>query len=864
MTNRFVDSDSHLSASADDKASRPRYFDDHAYSKQSFTISRQGHTRPTPQFGAPTLCWHVAMWPKQKDDPQHSRVVDEKDNTVLRTHTEVRAEYEEARQRLVTDFNKLIKHLQSLGRVKSANPSRARDEEFELIHPLDWHHDGTKQEPPHLRTYSTEFIGFTLWWPDSAADLPLKANAAPLESALRVRVQAEMNNDYQAITFYVDAGQPYNSGRIFHSAAAVGERRKEIFENVETVRDICEARIGDPDLIGRYLLPEPDGEKFAKDAKRLEFAANYLYEKVWHDFCQAFGIDILDIAGDTGGVYANFRSLIMSTNGVDVLSEDKRRHWEGQEQPLHLPLKTPAELTVDPAYAPFHRFTGLSGEEPKAVIKGFWPFLRRVRPEADYRDWIACGLFQWRVLFATSLGSLSELDPLDEGEYAEGVADSDWLIPAGHTPKRKTRHDGRQPTGGWDNDLLKEAPFTYGKRDRPAAFREFFLTKYEPHPRQIGRVVERFNSMGTFRLFALKNWSIIRDASTQIRMYGQELDAAIDLWVRRVHDIARRYDDKQMLFASEYMTVISAFIAKHATSSVGMEVEACLRGQGGYINEQIRTEIKDIAKDCQNRNSLRFKRLNGNDDTLRHGAELEAAIDPLNVAARRMKAARDLDIAIENQTAERRLIDIVRGLDGLGKEAIGGLHFRISRAQQYIVNFRQLVPSMDIGNIDTWISYEQVVRRGFEPAFRYLEDVGARLNRLRARLGAAMQSIQTSGIVNQTEATRDNTVQLELISDETRRLVDEIRLIAKTASEIKENQSKQENKILLIQKDTEEIRKQAANIDLRKAKAELGKVSIDLGSSLWQLGAVILGGWGFLTVVWEFAKVWLRSRGFIH
>ena len=39
-----------------------------------------------------------------------------------------------------------------------------------------------------------------------------------------------------------------------------------------------------------------------------------------------------------------------------------------------------------------------------------------------------------------------------------------------------------------------------------------------------GRIVERINAMGTMRLIALRDYSIIRDASTQIQLRGQELD----------------------------------------------------------------------------------------------------------------------------------------------------------------------------------------------------------------------------------------------------------------------------------------------------------------------------------------------------
>jgi len=166
-------------------------------------------------------------------------------------------------------------------------------------------------------------------------------------------------------------------------------------------------------------------------------------------------------------------------------------------------------------------------------VKGFWPFLRRLRPDADFRDWIACGVFDWRALYVSSLGSQSEFDELDEGKVASNV-------PAGALPQRRVR--GREPI--WSDPKLADAPTT-PQGDRPAPFRYLFLTKYEPHRKQIGRLVERVNALGTMRLYALKNWSIIRDADAQIRIYGQELDATMKAWTEDVRTINKDFKEKQ-------------------------------------------------------------------------------------------------------------------------------------------------------------------------------------------------------------------------------------------------------------------------------------------------------------------------------
>ena len=599
----------------------PRYFDDHAYSRQFFTIGRQGHTRPTPQFGAPTLCWHVAVWPKQEFDPQQSKLrIEATDGTeILASHGDVCHEYENRRDLLVKDFNRLLRKLQAMGCVvdpqataQALKPDDAM-ELFKLVAPPDW---GTGEATSTgrserlaeaLKTCNSEFMGFTLWWPDNSEDLPLKPGQYPAEGHLRVRVQAEMNNDYQALTLYIDAGQPWGKSRVFSADKAIGTRRALIFHHVERIRAICGARLRDETLIGKYILPEPDDVSFGTEASALKCAADYLYEGVWTEVCRDFDFDILDIAGQTGGVYANFRSLVMSCEGTDKLPEgdlakyrDETRATPTTTKPAVSGPVTPVEESVDPAYAGFHRFNGLNGEEPKAVIKAYWPFLRRVRPEADYRDWIACGLFDWRVLFATSLGSLSELDPLDEGDYQRGEkSDKDWLVPAGHLPKRRTRLTAeRQPRieKGWENAILLEAPTTDPARDRPAAFREFFLTKNEPHPRQIGRVVERFNSLGTFRLFALKNWSIIRDASSHIRMYGQELDASNDVWVKRVAAIGKSFERERDAFAKRYLEIVSEFAGKPENAKLAQELSKRLEKYSKIPIDDVLAEITALAR----------------------------------------------------------------------------------------------------------------------------------------------------------------------------------------------------------------------------------------------------------------------------
>ena len=134
--------------------------------------------------------------------------------------------------------------------------------------------------------------------------------------------------------------------------------------------------------------------------------------------------------------------------------------------------------------------------ELNAVVKAFWPFVRRITPYADLREYIACGVMNWRALYVTALGSPRTFDWREEGEGSAAY------IPAKHLPEELFHSAERY-------DFLSGG-------DQQNPLRYLFLTKGEPHRQQIGLIVDRINIMGTMRLIALRDWTIIRDASTQI------------------------------------------------------------------------------------------------------------------------------------------------------------------------------------------------------------------------------------------------------------------------------------------------------------------------------------------------------------
>ena len=54
-------------------------------------------------------------------------------------------------------------------------------------------------------------------------------------------------------------------------------------------------------------------------------------------------------------------------------------------------------------------------------------------------------------------------------------------------------------------------------------------------------MVERVNSLGTMRLFALKDWAAIRNASAHVRALGQELNSVLSRWLDKRMEIGKRF-----------------------------------------------------------------------------------------------------------------------------------------------------------------------------------------------------------------------------------------------------------------------------------------------------------------------------------
>ena len=721
-----------------------------AYSAQYETIVAQGHERPTPSFGAPALIWHVAMWPRRHADTGER--IDPHD-TAGEKHGDAKTFFEQRRRAWIEQIRAFLEQLQARGchpRGRKAARSASR---LKLVAPHDLPWNGASGESDEflkpVQVLEQPTVPFVLWWRDSS-----EAASAGTANAIRVCVHPEIGADYAYISFYMDIGQRWNDE---HSAVADptrGARRHSLLEAVADVRRICESQLEPLSEEGRapvdrHPLPEvlrsPDQRSANELHEALKAARNLLYVDVWEMFAREMGCRIEGIAGARGEVFANFRGLVMSTEGLRTTGG-----------PAYQPA---GAATASVGTATFANFSGdetfnADGAEANAVVKAFWPFVRRITPRADYREFVACGVLNWRAIYLTALGSSSQ--------YVEGQEREPSTVEEGEASIRVAPQllvDEERPLAaasdaGHFDSLVQQR---MGRPGNNHPVRYLMLTKHEPHPRQIGRIAERINTMGTMRLYGLKDWAAIRNADLYIRILGQELDQITKKWskdrqlingLRSLEDVRRAQKEVKRLdkllagaeTEAERATRRRQFVPRDRWSAAQLER---LKAMPSYTPRKPALLIIRILL------FLRFFYNWSRYSELLRGMENDLVAD-----------IRHADLYEISNELETDLIDISSKLDELGFGAIGGLHFRLNRSAFYVLEFKVLLKTLQVQNIPSWVSYEQFVQRGLKPAFDYMASVGKRLRAVRARLLTITETIETSALVGQSAATRHNTAVL--------------------------------------------------------------------------------------------------------
>jgi len=482
------------------------------YSEELKAIKKESHRSPRPTFGAPTLMWHIGIWPKPVFDWLDAEVhipLNGKEATRDERYHDVCARDAENKTLFFRGINSVLRRFQE----SSANQLQTANIQLDLGDPPGWvqspvfDRDANTREPAIFPVVQENSLAFTLWWRSKNAEGPAPATGNSSPEALRVRVQVEAERDHITLSFYLDAGKPWNAERVFSSAEATGALRKQIFSGVEAVKDVCEERARTRSPI-EPLVPEHDlGADPVESRRRAEsllHTANFIYEDIWEAFLSDFGLTLEEIATPRGEVFANFRTAVIATSGA------------------------PADATAarDTSDA-FPRFDPHSNE-CNAVLRGFWPFVRRMTPYADEKEHVACAVMGYRALYVTALNAYTN--------YVKGQEYRDRLqeVPAGGLPEVP---DSDDPTGALSAD---------DERFENRPMRALLLTKGQPNTHQVGRIVERFNSLGTMRFFALKSYPLVRDASNHIRICGERLDEVVGVWTRAREKIESEYRPKEI------------------------------------------------------------------------------------------------------------------------------------------------------------------------------------------------------------------------------------------------------------------------------------------------------------------------------
>jgi hypothetical protein len=704
------------------------------YSGQYHDIITDGGRKPPPSFGSPTFVWHVGIWRKVSENFSAS-VADKMDGRVDGLGRKFEA-HDEHNEKFFLEINGFVKRLQERGRVLRDDPDANIDgfafREYERRR-ADLRREAAGLKTHRFKDYEPQALAFTLWWLDSLEDGSPVENErvdAPPHSALRVRVQVVTHYEHVTLSFYIDACKPYGHPQLYARgdlpAKEYGFRRDRITRYLTALREI-----GDNQILSGAVERDHIPEQVIRvdDAKSLQEIADYCYDGIWRDFMKSFGIGAEEKTGrilvDTvsgedceseGELFMDHRGLVMAVHGLNTPLNLEREKLAGDLRKAFCAQETDdkGELAANANFGAFPRFDPESNE-PGVVLRSYWPFIRRIVPWADYRELIGCGITEWRSLYVNSLGATGSFYGDDESQSRRV-----------EVPNLKAEQEGR---------IRSLRPVTY-----------LVLTKGEPHREQIGRFVERINALATSRLFTLKNLRTIKNAGTHIKLLGRELDGILHDWGKErrfIEDryywkLAKIYDPK--LQEKEHKAIEEAR-RQHVLPEGGEQRQLLEKvldwGQliSSAINQDPNIPVRNIRK------------LQKVPET-----KLQEAQD-----------ARVQDLAILVKRVERRLVEIGSSLDNIGSGGSGRLLFVINRSKIHMEEFERMWHSLEIGNIDGWVTYGQFVQRAVLPTFDLIRSTGDRLISLRERLQSVTAMIQTSALIIESEETRLNTAILRRI-----------------------------------------------------------------------------------------------------
>lgn len=645
---------------------------------------REGHHKQAPACGSPTLIWHMGLWPKE---PFGDASQDASD-----AFTDRFAAYDRDHRLFFQEVSEFAVYLQRMGRMRDPVGLNLRPASLPSLP----HQGGARTHAFNI--IEPQGLAFTLWWNDAAGQGVANVRPkTPSATDLRVRVHVQTHADHATIAFFLDMAKMFGAAQVDDAevmlAGDVGERRLKLQRAVQEIRRVSGAQIRE----GWVEAPRiPEEGVTPKAAQALLEAADYCYAGVWEEFAAAFNFAPTAQNGPHAlhaERFADFRGLVMSVRGLDGTPAEKSR-LAGQtamraqaatrrnDKVVAYADRAPAADA--PAYA-----TGTIGfgapvafdsevNEAHTVAKSLWPFMRRMTPWADYSDWVCCTMADRKAIYLSALGSAA----LIEGDSEESGG-REQEVPAGSLPEA-------------EKQALEQR--------KQRSLRYLVLTKGEPPREQLGRFVDWINALGTMRLFALRDYTSIRNAGLHIEVLGRMLDGTLQDW-----ESQRRAID-----------------ARRASA----------------------LEAHDAAPAKR-----RGKR--SDDDILKNDLHpRKRAIEELHI--------RELSDLIHR--TEGRVIQIAGQLDMIGEGGSGRIAYAINRANFFSAEYMRLFQSMRFEDIPGWINYGNFVNRSVQPAFNVIASTGERLRAIRSRLESVTETIQTAALIVETAATRDNTATLNRIA----------------------------------------------------------------------------------------------------
>ncbi len=115
-------------------------------------------------------------------------------------------------------------------------------------------------------------------------------------------------------------------------------------------------------------------------------------------------------------------------------------------------------------------------------------------------------------------------------------------------------------------------------------------------------------------------------------------------------------------------------------------------------------------------------------------------------------------------TLELRLCELESRLDDVANLPTGGLTYRVFRSAYYANEFRRRLENLDAKEISRWQRPETFFAKRLFSVFDYIQNVGARMERLRRRISSSLETIQTKTLVDLTRGVHKIQRSGEIVS----------------------------------------------------------------------------------------------------